>query len=93
MSQQDLNQIQKIFKAELKNFATKEDLKQVPTKADLELFATKEDLEAMEDKIITDLANVIHDVVDSFDKSKADRSDVKKLGKRVDKIEQFFPQQ
>lgn len=95
MNTQDLIQIDNILKKRLKNFATKKDLQRFSTKSDLKRFATKADLKKELAKLPTkkDLHREIDDVsnlIQELDARKADKTELKNLEKRVDKLETPF---
>jgi hypothetical protein len=78
MDQKILKELQEIKKS-LTNVVTKEEAK---------FFATKNDLVAMENRLTKEIKDVEINVTVSADKNKAEKADLEKLERRVDKIEQ-----
>lgn len=78
-------------KDDLKNFPTKDDLKNFPTKDDLhrELsrYATKDDYKNLEKRLVDKIDDAAALIIQTVDKTKADRQDVIALEKRVKIIE------
>lgn len=98
MTNTDLQQIDKLLQKRLKDFATKDDLKNFATKDDLKKelaqYATKEDLRKslamLRKQIKEDIDEAAMDVFKSADKRKAEKENLEKLEKRVDKIEEHL---
>lgn len=87
MSPQDLKQIKALLKEELNGVATKKDLQGFSTRDDLQKFTTKKDIRILKKELEQKIDESAAYVIESVDKHKADREDVEKVEKRVDKIE------
>lgn len=81
MNTQDLKQIEALLDKKLKGVAMK---------TDLQRFATKDDLQKLRGDIKLDLDDAIAHLVSSTDMSKADKSQVAIIEKRVTRIEKVL---
>lgn len=99
MNDSDLQKIDGILQKRLKGFATKEDLQQFATKEDIQSLATKRDLKSELSKYATkddlkklatkeDLDDLLGDIIEAVDKNKAEKTQVVKLEKRINRIEE-----
>lgn len=78
MAASDLNQIKKIIKDAVKNLATKDDL--------------KNGLSSLKNELLAKIDESQMQIVETVEKHKADKGDVKILERRVNKIEKdFYP--
>ncbi len=96
MDQKTVNQleqlIQQLLTKAMANIVTKDDAKDFAKKSDLKDFVTKEYLDHafknQREIISEDFGEVVNELVLKLDEKKADRTDLAKLERHVDRLEQ-----